>query len=847
MADVRLKTAGTSFAYAGTDYLKDAALSLLVNAGVNLTLQAANASATLIVNDLELALDGRAFTDSIRGIGVDMKYRFVEWPLDGLLALVPPSFAHYLDGITVTGGTLSSEGTVKGFYKSTSEGAEAAASEGSAGSMPVVDASIVLADASVNYPAMLPWPLTGVSADLTLHTDLSDEATRAQVNSLSARTPRSTLKAQGTLDKLLSDPHAALTADLSVDLADAKPFLPRTVPLAAAGKISGRVKADARLSHITRMQFDKVRLSGSLAISALDATYDTMAIATPVARLEFALPNAAPSTPAAKFASARLSADRLTARMGTGTEVSLTGTRLALETSDVRDTTKTPALGCDFAFTALAARMDDMSVAATEPSGRVSMEPGRRRAATQRCKVVLNSGLIDGKMADMSAMVARVGIDASLTYNESKSDIWQKLFPRGRISADDVVVSVPQLNYPVKVPALAMDFTPRRFNVERARVVLNESDFSLSGTVNNILQYARKESQLQAEFNFTSPVTNVSQLLALTSGIGSEQPEAENGGKAEVTPSGARGPNPDAVRLTQATAPAAPAPAIDEFTGPYMVPLGIDITLHADIKKMLWEGDPLFSNIKGDVQIKDGEMFISPELSFNSPITNGSIEFRYSTPHKNNLFARVALHLNDIEMQELVSKIPDLDELMPMLRGFNGQGEFHCAAEGYMDSTYRFKKSTLLGAGSIAATNLTLRDEELFRKIAFLLKYKEEGTIKVDSLRAEFSVFRDQIEIFPFLLKVDRYGAVISGNHNLKQEFNYNISLVESPLPFRVAVDVKGRPDDLSFKVFSKSRYPDFYRPKYNGVVENRQMELRNIIRDSLIQGRKDDEVEQEE
>jgi hypothetical protein len=640
-----------------------------------------------------------------------------------------------------------------------------------------------------------------------------------------------------------------------VDLADAKPFLPRTMPLAAAGKISGRVSADARLSHITRMQLEKMRLSGSLDISGLDAKYDTMAVATPAARLEFALPNAKPATPAATFASVNLSTDRLTARMGTGTEVSLTGTRLALETSDVRDTTRTPALGCDFAFTALSARMDDMSVAATEPSGRVSMEPGRRSAATQRFKVVLNSGEIEGRTADISAMVGKVGIDASINYDDTRADIWQKLFPRGKISADRVVVNVPQLSYPVQIPTLAMDFTPRKFNIERARVVLDESDFSLSGTVDNILSYFRKEGDLLAEFNFSSPVTNVSQLLALTSGIGSEQPEAEKAGDAGGTEnmlSEARGPRPDAVpdavpvRKAQAPAPAAPAPAIDEFTGPYMVPLGIDITLHADIKKVLWEGDPLFSNIKGDVHVKDGAILISPELSFNSPVTNGELLVRYSTPDRNNLFTGIALHLDRIEMKELVDRIPDVDKLMPMLRGFNGQGEFHCSAEGYMDSTYRFKMSTLRGAGSIGATNLTLKDEELFRKIAILLKYKEEGTIKIDSLRAEFTVFRDQIDVYPFLLKVDRYGAVISGRHNTDMNFDYNISLVESPLPFRVAVDVKGRPDDLSFKVFSKSKYPDFYRPKYNGVVENRQMELRNIIRDALIQGRKD-ETEQEE
>jgi hypothetical protein len=305
----------------------------------------------------------------------------------------------------------------------------------------------------------------------------------------------------------------------------------------------------------------------------------------------------------------------------------------------------------------------------------------------------------------------------------------------------------------------------------------------------------------------------MSRLLALTSGLGDETAEAE---KADTE--------------------AAP----DEFTGPYMVPKGIDITLHTDMEEMLWEGRPLLSNVKGEIWIKDGTMRVAPDLTFSSPITQGEFWVMYRTPDKNNLFAAVSLHLEHIDMQELVGMVPDLDQMMPMLRGFSGQGEFHFAAEGYMDSLYRFKKSTLLGAGSIGAVDLKLKDEELFRKVAVLLKYKDEGVLKIDSMRAEFAIFRNEVQLYPFLLKLDRYGAVISGFHNTNMDFNYNISLVESPLPFRAAIDVTGKGDDLKFKVFSKSKYPDFYRPKYNGVVENRQMELRNLIRDSLLESMTD-------
>ena len=799
---VSLAAPAVTAGYAGEKYLTDAALSLAATADADLASQKATVhNGVLTLNGLQLALDGTVQNDSLRGIDTDLHYKFTSWPLDRLLALVPASMSHYLDGITA-GGLLSSEGTVKGLYGKDS--------------MPMIDAGIVFADGNVSYPAMLPWPLTGVAADLAIHTDLSDAASKATINSLSARTPRSSLKARGTVRNLFSDPHANLTADVAADLADAKPFLPKDMALTAAGNVSGRLDADVRMSHLTAMRLDRIRLSGSLLASNLDAVYDTIAVKTPSARIDFALPNSAPASAQTSFASVSLTADKLDAGMGEGMHASLEGTRLALETSDILSD-DAPSMVCDFSFAGLAARMDDMSVTAVRPSGTVSMQSGKEGDA-QRFKVAYSGGALEGNMGDMTAALAGLELDASVVYDPAQENLWQQFSPTGSLSATGTVLGVPSLNYPVEVPELAMDITPEKFHIGRAHVKLDESDFSLDGTIDNIDAYFRGDDILRADLNFSSPVTNVSQLLALTSGLGDDAQKAEKAEKA----------------ATEA--------ASDEFTGPYMVPKGIDITLHADVDEVLWEGSSLFSNIRGEIWIKDGVMNIAPDLTFDSPVTHGSIYFTYRTPDRNNLFAGVSLHLDDIDMQEIITLTPDIETLLPMLRSFSGKGSFHAAAEGYMDSTYRFKMSTLRAAGSISGNDLVLRDDETFRKIAFLLKYKDEGVIRVDSLRAEFTVFRNEIDIYPFLLSVDRYKAVIGGRHNTNMNFDYNISLVQSPLPFRVAVDVTGRGDDLKFKVFSKSRYPDFYRPKYNGVLENREMELRNMIRDSLLEGRKEDE-----
>ncbi|MDR2891267.1 MAG: AsmA family protein [Alistipes sp.] len=849
--DFQLDGSNLTVAYGGETYLSGAPISINVVAEADLASQKANIrTAELRLHSLPLSVDGTVSNDSLRnGIDTDLHYRLADWPVEKLLSLVPPAFAGMLEGIEAS-GLLSSEGTVKGLYAAATAatvttGNDAAATTAAIASMPTVDANVTLRGGNVRYPAMLPWPLTGVEADLDILTDLTDEGSKATVNSIEAHTPRSSVKARGTVSSLLSDPRAILSADLRADLADAKPFLPTN--LKAAGRVSGRVNADARMSQLTNMRLDRMRLSGSLLASNLDATYDTIAVKTPSARVDFSLPNSSPTIPAATFASLTLTADKFAAQMGADAYATLDGTRLELETSNVMDTERTPAVRCDFAFANLAARMDDMSVAAVRPSGTVSMEPGRR-GATQRLRVAYNGGAINGKMAatgsavdqegsanDIAAALEKLNIDATVVYDPAKEELWRKFIPRGKFAMEGFTATVPSLDYPVEVPTLAMDFTPRTFNIDRARVKLDESDFSLDGTVHNIVQYFRGDSILRAEFNFDSPVTNVSQLLALTSGIGGEEPEkpvATNGTSPACDTIAAAKPAPGTT-VAKPETPKAPAP--DEFSGPWMVPQGIDLVLNANIGKALWEGEPLFSNVNGEIWIRDGAVSITPQLTFDSPVTHGVVQLLYRTPDRNNLFAGVSIHLSDIEMQELISLVPDLDKTVPMLRSFSGKGEFHAAAEGYMDSTYRYKMSTMRAAASIAGTDLALKDEEMLRQIAFLLKYKDEGAIRVDSMRAELTVFRNEVDVYPFLMKVDRYGVVIGGRHNLDMSFDYNISLVESPLPFRVAVDVKGTPDDPKFKVFSKSRYPDFYRPRYEGVVESREMELRNIIRGSLI------------
>jgi len=82
---------------------------------------------------------------------------------------------------------------------------------------------------------------------------------------------------------------------------------------------------------------------------------------------------------------------------------------------------------------------------------------------------------------------------------------------------------------------------------------------------------------------------------------------------------------------------------------------------------------------------------------------------------------------------------------------------------------------------------------------------------------------------------MDKYRAVIAGRHNFDMSYDYHISIVDSPLPVKLGLDVKGNMDDLSFGL-APCRYAQYYRPTARHVVENKQLELRKMIRDALTE-----------
>lgn len=654
----------------------------------------------------------------------------------------------------------------------------------------------------------LPFPLQKIKSKVSINSDLKTEkGSEVIIHQLSAATPHSEISTKGKLNDLFSKITCELTTKTNLLLDEFKSLVPKDLKLKMTGKVAGEISSKFNLKQLEKMLLEKMKFKGDLIFSNLAVNYDGMDIKTSNSVVEFSLPNQNKSAKNQSFISAKIRSKQLETYQKNTIDAFLKNAVLTIEASDLRNTKELPTVAGSFYLDTLSATTPDASLAIKQPNGQFTILPSTTNKLAPEIRIAYSSGKLKTKAEGTLAKMEKVQLNATIINDPKQKDVFLQWMAKGFLDLENGKIDLADMKYPFEIPAIKLNFTPETFQVKESSLKIDNSDFSLTGSLNNVLSYFRKDSLLRGDFKFLSARTDINQLMNLTNGLGNE-----NANKATTTNTSS--------------------------SGPYMVPKGIDIQLHTAITKANLGKDTI-KKISGDVRVKDG-ILVLDDLIFTTPAAKMQLTAMYKTPRKNHLYLGMDYHMLNIEIDELLKMIPDIDSIMPMLRSFDGKGEFHIAAETYLDSTYAPKKSTIRAASSISGQDLVLLDGSTFSEISKKLRFNKKTKNKIDSLSAEFTVFKQEIDVYPFLIVMDKYHAVVEGRHNFDLSFDYHISLVDSPLPVNLGVDIKGTIEKMKYKLV-KCKYADMYRPASRKTVQTKQLELRKIIRDALVKKVKED------
>jgi hypothetical protein len=264
---------------------------------------------------------------------------------------------------------------------------------------------------------------------------------------------------------------------------------------------------------------------------------------------------------------------------------------------------------------------------------------------------------------------------------------------------------------------------------------------------------------------------------------------------------------------------------------PFMVPEGVDFNFVLNTKKSLY-GNFDLNNLSGTMTVKDGTLILQ-EIGFTNKAAEMQLTAMYQSPRKNNLFLAMDFHLLNVQINDLLNMIPYIDTLVPMLKTFDGQAEFHIGAETNLRSNYEPKISTLRAAADIEGKNLTVNDKFTFTKITDLLDVSTNGEYRVDSLDVQLTAFKDEIDLWPSQIAIGKYKVTVDGRMTFDKNGEYHLSVTQSPLPVRMGLKISGPLNKLDYKL-EDCKYPNLYKPNKRSDREEMYFDLKKKIADRL-------------
>ena len=142
-----------------------------------------------------------------------------------------------------------------------------------------------------------------------------------------------------------------------------------------------------------------------------------------------------------------------------------------------------------------------------------------------------------------------------------------------------------------------------------------------------------------------------------------------------------------------------------------------------------------------------------------------------------------------------------------------------------MDSALNLQIPTLRSAIHLEGDSLVLMDGETFAEISKMLLFKNKEKNVFDHIAVNITVDDGNVTVYPFLVEIDRYRAAVGGTQDLDMNFEYHISILKSPVPFKLGLNITGNLDDMKFRL-GKAKYKDAVTPVEIRKVDSTRLNL---------------------
>ena len=814
-----------------------------------------------VANLPEIKLNGE-FELSERNIISDLECRIEALPLQSLLSHIPKGLSDELPKIE-TNVKISLNTKLKGTYEFAEKG-----------KLPRIDIEFQIPKGYLIYKDF-ESKIDNIEVDASFHFDpVLPTKTGIVLRTINLDAFAMNLNGNMKITNLFDDPNVTMKMSGNANLRELLKFAPDNLGISARGKISFYVDAAFLVSRLNQQELakndiivnfsaDKVRVrvpKDSISILAERTTLEMNTTKTRISKS---------TGEVRRQLSIDFNSDTARIRLPSREIIALSKVNFTMRTSDALitgDTSKViPMSGNISASTIEYSNVDSTTIRLRDVKSSARILPSKENRMLPSIRFE-----IETKQLNAFSEGSRISVkDASLSIAATKNDSPQRRGQRspetsnrtprqGNREPDDFRGEDPDIKdaklgallrewtvtgdiksrsgrmvspyFPLRTRLQNLDltFTTQDITLQNLDIKCGESRLNLSGKIENIRRALSTGRGLKFEANIKADTLNINQLIT-----------AAYNGAAFLSTS-----DEYKKAVTNATDEEQLEKIIqDENEGKektnilFVVPSNITVDIAMDVKYAKY-ANVTINKLTGTLISRDRCIQLK-DMAAKTSLGDINLTALYATRNKKDITFGMDLEFKEIQVGDFIHILPSIDSLVPMLASFQGVVNAQIAATASLDTNMNIILPSLNAACRVSGRDLVLLDGETFSEIAKTLKFKNRERNLVDNISVELLINKNQIEIFPFIMEIDRYRTAISGIHNLNMTFNYHISVLKSPIPFRVGINLRGDLNYMSKMKFSigRAKYKDTNLPSYVTVIDTTRLNLRTQIDNFIQQG----------
>ncbi|MBR5836711.1 MAG: hypothetical protein IKY66_11225 [Bacteroidales bacterium] len=698
------------------------------------------------------------------------------------------------------------------------------------------------------------------------------------VNEIDVSTNGLDLNGYGSMQNILSaDPKISVEGSLSASLDSLMRFIPDTLGLIAEGNIAAEISGTAKMSDLSIYTFSQSSLTGKLTsgnltfkmpkdslsvviedlsadlgpesrvsrrdsgktmrlmgitgkIGKIDASYKG-GLAFDGNQIVLSAKNSAEGIDTSKVGrlGGRLSAQGITLTDASGMSINMDETENGFQMRPHRDNPSTPLLTLTSKNKRITlitdvnrAILTDASLKADAAMRSIEIrrpsEGGQRRERGQRPQADLPEWMQD---EDFRKQDIDIRLDQSLAKYFREWDL------NGDIDIRTGILMTPYFPLRNILRGMHVSFSNDRIGIDSLKVMSGKSGIAAKGELTGLRRALTgrggARSTLKLDMDISTDGMDANEILTAYNAGSHFNPEAAKDKMSDAS-------NSEFLKMVIND-----TTSVKEEAKLIVIPgnLNADITLNG--KGITWS-DLTVSDLKANMLMKERCIQITNTMA-TSNIGSVNFEGFYSTRTKDDIKAGFNFEFKDLTAEKAIDLMPAVDTIMPLLKSFAGKLNCELAATARLDTNMNILPPTVNGVLRISGDYLTISNSEMFTSLAKKLKFDDRKTGQIKHMTVEGMIRDNVLEVFPFVLSLDRYTLALSGKQNLDMSYRYHASIIKSPLIIKVGVDVYGQDfENMKFKI-GKPKYKNEKVPVFTSVIDETKINLATSIRNIFEKG----------